>query len=412
MPSRPSRPGWAAADRYPAPRGPRAHDRRAQPGRGRRYRRIRQTTTLAAVRAGFETAGYTVLGTATSGQAAKTLGEGAGMEVTDHRLARRGGSTTGPSPLPTGMCDLRRERHDGRCRPGPAAGGGGAGRGQDDHRRRRPSTRRRRPRRRAHRPLRPPPRPRVDTHRQPPPNRTRANGPPWPSCATGTSPPPSTGTPGRPGRTQSRSAPGPASAPWSKRGPPIPPPGNETLMLAYRRDNVEALNQTARRLYDAAGLLGGPELTRPGRAALPGRRPDHHPRPRTARRLGHLPGRPGHRRGPAHPAVDRRHPGRPAATDGTRRHQRRAPRPWLRHHRPSKPRFHRGRRPRPRRRRRTRTRLCGHEPSPHRQPRLCHRRRPTTAAERLAWTWDQQRRQEWITDRNPARRQPNSSSPS
>ena len=39
-----------------------------------------KTTTLAAVRAGFETAGYTVLGTATSGQAAKNLGEGAGME--------------------------------------------------------------------------------------------------------------------------------------------------------------------------------------------------------------------------------------------------------------------------------------------------------------------------------------------
>jgi ATP-dependent exoDNAse (exonuclease V) alpha subunit len=39
-----------------------------------------KTTTLAAVRAGFETAGYSVVGTATSGQAAKTLGDGAGME--------------------------------------------------------------------------------------------------------------------------------------------------------------------------------------------------------------------------------------------------------------------------------------------------------------------------------------------
>ena len=39
-----------------------------------------KTTTLAAVRAGFETAGYTVLGTATSGQAARNLGEGAGIE--------------------------------------------------------------------------------------------------------------------------------------------------------------------------------------------------------------------------------------------------------------------------------------------------------------------------------------------
>ncbi|HWG75151.1 MAG TPA: AAA family ATPase [Acidimicrobiales bacterium] len=40
--------------------------------------------------------------------------------------------------------------------------------------------------------------------------------------------------------------------------------GKRTLMLAYRRDNVEALNQTARRLWDRAGLLSGPELTAPG----------------------------------------------------------------------------------------------------------------------------------------------------
>jgi conjugative relaxase-like TrwC/TraI family protein len=39
-----------------------------------------KTTTLAAVRSGFEAAGYTVLGTATSGQAAKALGEGAGVD--------------------------------------------------------------------------------------------------------------------------------------------------------------------------------------------------------------------------------------------------------------------------------------------------------------------------------------------
>jgi conjugative relaxase-like TrwC/TraI family protein len=38
-----------------------------------------KTTTLAAVRSGFESAGYQVIGTATSGQAAKALGEGAGI---------------------------------------------------------------------------------------------------------------------------------------------------------------------------------------------------------------------------------------------------------------------------------------------------------------------------------------------
>ena len=39
-----------------------------------------KTTMLAAVRSGFEAAGYKVVGTATSGQAAKALGEGAGIE--------------------------------------------------------------------------------------------------------------------------------------------------------------------------------------------------------------------------------------------------------------------------------------------------------------------------------------------
>lgn len=39
-----------------------------------------KTTTLAAVRAGFEAAGYKVIGIAISGQAAKALGEGAGIE--------------------------------------------------------------------------------------------------------------------------------------------------------------------------------------------------------------------------------------------------------------------------------------------------------------------------------------------
>ncbi|MGD0876283.1 MAG: AAA family ATPase [Acidimicrobiales bacterium] len=39
-----------------------------------------KTTTLAAVRDGFQSVGYSVLGTATSGQAAKNLGDGAGID--------------------------------------------------------------------------------------------------------------------------------------------------------------------------------------------------------------------------------------------------------------------------------------------------------------------------------------------
>ena len=38
-----------------------------------------KTSTLSAVREGFEVAGYHVIGAATSGQAAKALGEGAGV---------------------------------------------------------------------------------------------------------------------------------------------------------------------------------------------------------------------------------------------------------------------------------------------------------------------------------------------
>jgi ATP-dependent exoDNAse (exonuclease V) alpha subunit len=38
-----------------------------------------KTTALSAVRAGFEMAGFTVVGAATSGQAARGLGEGAGI---------------------------------------------------------------------------------------------------------------------------------------------------------------------------------------------------------------------------------------------------------------------------------------------------------------------------------------------
>ena len=142
----------------------------------------------------------------------------------------------------------------------------------------------------------------------------------WPSCATGTSPPRWAGTPGPAASIPSPTGAGRCNAMVRAWAADIAA-GQETLMLAYRRDNVEALNQTARRLWEQAGLLSGSGAGRARRPALPGRGPDHHPGPRTRRRLGHLPGRPGHRRRPAHTAVDRGHPRRPAAADGTRRHQ-------------------------------------------------------------------------------------------
>ena len=140
--------------------------------------------------------------------------------------------------------------------------------------------------------------------------------------------------------------------------------GRETLMLAYRRDNVEALNQTARRLWEQAGLLSGPELVAPGgRRYRAGDRiitlaPGPHGAWVTSQ-AAHV------------TAVDPHTQQLTAVTPdgqqlhhGTRRHRRRASGPWLRHHRPPQPGLHRRCRPRPRRRRRTRTRLRGHEPSP------------------------------------------------
>ena len=40
--------------------------------------------------------------------------------------------------------------------------------------------------------------------------------------------------------------------------------GREPLLLAYRRDNVEALNSVARDLWERSGRLTGPELVAPG----------------------------------------------------------------------------------------------------------------------------------------------------
>ncbi len=76
-----------------------------------------KTSTLSAVRAGFEAAGYTVLGTATSGQAAKALGEGAGVSSSTvasltWRLERR---RLALSPRHVLVLDLCRRRNYPDC---------------------------------------------------------------------------------------------------------------------------------------------------------------------------------------------------------------------------------------------------------------------------------------------------------
>ena len=99
------------------------------------------------MRAGFETAGYTVIGTATSGQAAKALGEGAGIE------SRTMASLTwrlehGRAALTPRHVFILDEGGMTADVDWPGCSAAVEARGQDDHRRRRPPTRRRRPRRR------------------------------------------------------------------------------------------------------------------------------------------------------------------------------------------------------------------------------------------------------------------------
>jgi ATP-dependent exoDNAse (exonuclease V) alpha subunit len=64
--------------------------------------------------------------------------------------------------------------------------------------------------------------------------------------------------------------------------------GRDTVMLAYRRENVEALNQAARQFLERSGRLTGPELVASGGRRY--RAGDHVIAfaPRSVQRLGHL----------------------------------------------------------------------------------------------------------------------------
>jgi conjugative relaxase-like TrwC/TraI family protein len=221
-----------------------------------------KTTTLSAVRAGYETAGYTVLGTATSGQAAKTLGEGAGIESrTIASLTwRLEHGTLALSDRHVIVCDETGMTTDvdvarllgaveragakmivvGDDRQLDAVGPGGALTALIDRHPEHVWTL-------------------TDNLRQTLPaecgaladlrdgNVAAAVG--WYAHA---------------GRVHAvadrRHAVNAMVEAWAADISA----GQETLMLAYRRDNVEALNLTARRLWETAGLLSGPELVAPG----------------------------------------------------------------------------------------------------------------------------------------------------
>jgi conjugative relaxase-like TrwC/TraI family protein len=221
-----------------------------------------KTTTLAAVRAGFETAGYSVVGTATSGQAAKNLADGAGIESRtiaslswrlDHgtlALSDRHVLIVDEGAM-TADVDLARlltavERAGGKLvlvgddRQLGAIGPGGALTAL------------------------------VKRH---PENL-------WALSDNLRQTNPAEGA----ALAQLRDGNIVTAISWYARNGRIHPAadrrhavaamirawacdidaGRDALLLAYRRDNVEALNQGARELFERAGRLTGPELTAPG----------------------------------------------------------------------------------------------------------------------------------------------------
>ena len=74
--------------------------------------------------------------------------------------------------------------------------------------------------------------------------------------------------------------------------------GRDALLVAYHRDAVERLNRAARAVSENLGQLSGPELEVPGGPALPGRGPDYHAFAWTRRGVDHFGARRRRRRRP------------------------------------------------------------------------------------------------------------------
>jgi conjugative relaxase-like TrwC/TraI family protein len=221
-----------------------------------------KTTTLSAVRAGFETAGYSVVGTATSGQAAKNLAEGGGIEARtiasltwriDHgtmTLTNRHVVICDEVGM-TADVDLARlfgavERAGGKMivvgddRQLDPVGPGGAlaalTERHPDHVWELP-----------------------DNLRQTNPGERTAladlrHGDVAAAVAWYS----------QRGRIRAVDSRARAVRAMVRAWASDAAAGHDTLLLAYRRDNVDALNRAARHLLETAGLLSGPELTAPG----------------------------------------------------------------------------------------------------------------------------------------------------
>ena len=361
-PSRPRRRRWAGRSRPARPSGRRASARRAGgsswslgvAGSGK-------TTALAAVRDAYEAAGYRVVGTATSGQAARTLGREAGIDesrtLASLLLAPR---PRPPRPRPPARASILDEagmtddpdllRLLDRRPDGPGQGGPG---------RRRPPARPRRPRRRPRGPRSNAAGDAVhvldENVRQADPGERQR---PRPAPRRRRRPRPSTGTP-----TTAASPP-----------PPTRDEALDAMVDAWLADIVAGLDtghvrlaagQRRRAQPHGPGPPGPPTATstapsskRPAAAATPPATGSSPSPPAPTARSSPA------RRGtvdavdPDHGAPHRPHGRRPHATSSTGDELgRRPPRPRLRHHRPPRPRRHRRHRPPLRGRRRPRTRL-------------------------------------------------------
>ncbi len=317
-----------------------------------------KTSTLSAVREGFEAAGYHVIGAATSGQAAKALGQGAGVASRTvasltWRLEHGREALTPRHVLVLDEGAMSSDADVGRLLAAVEASGaklvavgdyrqlGSVGPGG------------------ALEAL-----------------ASRHPGHVWALTDNLRQVDPG-GTP-RPGPSPAGHVPARSTGTWQMAGYTPLPAGNkamyemvkawaydvadgrDALLLAYHRDAVERLNRAARGSAGKLGLLSGPELEAPGgrRYRAGDRVITLSPGP-TGR--GPLRARRRRRRRPRAQVARSRDAGRGRAAMGARPRGRQA-RPRLRHHRPPVAGLDSGRHLRPGGRRRPRVGLRGHEP--------------------------------------------------
>ena len=360
-----------------------------------------KTTALDAATTALEPAGYRVLGTSTSGQAARTLGDRGPHRVPHHHLAALAPRPRPDHPRRPHRRDPRRSRHDRRRRPPPPRRSPSSGRGRSSSSSATPASSP------PSAPAAPSPRsssatprsspPSTDNVRQRDPAERRAlaelrHG----DVARGRRLVPHAGA----APPVSPTAPRPSSR-WPRPGPHDVAAGHDTALLAWRRDDVRDLNRLARDLHwDQLG-----QAHRDPTSIAPGGRPyaagdqvvAPRPQPRTSASSPAS-------ASPSPTSTPRRPAHAPAPTDGRpvvldrRGDRRRAPRPRLRPHRPPRPGRHLRPRPRPRRRRRPRARLRRPQPSPHRHHPPRHRRRPRPSRHDLQADWSDDHHQRWITD--------------